>query len=108
MEEFNEMLQEVKTMFSATEGTQEEKRQQVFEAIEEAYLMAETILTPLILFDPKYGVTFIQRINDTLGVVNEVAKEHSIEPFHIKDFDLPTVKMLEDEFEKGIDEITAE
>lgn len=87
-------------------GTKEEKQAELLERILFTYQSAEREMVLQLISSPENGLVFAQRVNNSIGAVNEVAVlEFQMEPIHIKQLNLTTIEALEAMFDKSIDEI---
>jgi len=90
------VAQEIRDCVAKMTGTPEEKREQLMESLLHTYHITEMSLVHELMFSPEAGFNFALRVNETLGAVNEVIyKEFGIEPVHISELELATIKTIE-------------
>jgi hypothetical protein len=97
VDSLRQIAEEIRGRVSKMSGTPEQKREELLMSLLTTYHSAEMAMALEIILSPEVGFAFAYKVNESLGAVNEVVfKEFGMEPFHIKEMDLATVKTIED------------
>jgi hypothetical protein len=95
--------------FGPLHMTVDQARSKLLEELKEVNHVSEQASMHRIVESVEYGFMFVLSVNEVLGAVNSVVYgEMDLKPFHIRELDLKTVKVIEEVTEQSIDDILTE